>query len=33
LKAAAAAHGVPVLLQIHSHEEEAAFLAKNEARS
>ena len=29
LKAAAAAHGVPVLLQIHSHEEEAAFLAKN----
>ena len=31
LKAAAAAHGVQVLLQIHSHEEEAAFLAKKEA--
>jgi predicted RNA-binding protein YlqC (UPF0109 family) len=29
LKAAAATHGVQVLLQIHSHEEEAAFLAKN----
>ncbi len=32
LKATAAKHGVQVLLQIHSHEEEAAFLAKGEAR-
>jgi predicted RNA-binding protein YlqC (UPF0109 family) len=32
LKAAAAAHGVQLLLQIHSHEEEAAFLAKEEGR-
>lgn len=31
LKATAAVHGVQVLLQIHSHEEEAAFLAKKEA--
>lgn len=31
LKATAALHGVQVLLQIHSHEEEAAFLAKKEA--
>ena len=28
MKAAAARHGVQLLLQIHSHEEEAAFLAK-----
>jgi predicted RNA-binding protein YlqC (UPF0109 family) len=32
LKATAAKHGVQVLLQIHSHEEEAAFLARGEAR-
>lgn len=32
LKAAAAMYGVQALLQIHSHEEEAAFLAKEEAR-
>lgn len=32
LKAAAAAHGVQALLQIHSHEEEAAFLAKDGTR-
>lgn len=32
LKATAAKHGVQVLLQIHSHEEEAAVLAKAEAR-
>ena len=31
LKAAAARHGVQALLQIHSHEEEAAFLAKKGA--
>jgi predicted RNA-binding protein YlqC (UPF0109 family) len=33
LKAAAATRGVQVLLQIHSHEEEAAFLAKKGAGS
>lgn len=33
LKAAAALHGVQALLQIHSHEEEAAFLAKKGAGS
>jgi len=33
LKATAATHGVQALLQIHSQEEEAAFLAKEEARS
>jgi predicted RNA-binding protein YlqC (UPF0109 family) len=33
LKAAAATHGVQVLLQIHSHEEEAAFLAQKGAGS
>jgi predicted RNA-binding protein YlqC (UPF0109 family) len=32
LKAAAAAQGVQLLLQIHSHEEEAAFLAKEAER-
>lgn len=32
LKAAAGMYGVQALLQIHSHEEEAAFLAKEEAR-
>jgi predicted RNA-binding protein YlqC (UPF0109 family) len=32
LKATAAKYGVQVLLQIHSHEEEAAFLAKEEAK-
>ena len=32
LKAAAAAQGVQALLQIHSHEEEAAFLAKEAER-
>ncbi len=32
LKATAAKYGVQALLQIHSHEEEAAFLAKEEAR-
>lgn len=32
LKATAAKYGVQVLLQIHSHEEEAAFLAKGGAR-
>ena len=32
LKATAAMYGVQALLQIHSHEEEAAFLAKEEAR-
>ena len=31
LKANAALHGVQALLQIHSHEEEAAFLAKKGA--
>ena len=33
VKAAAATHGVQALLQIHSHEEEAAFLAKQGAAS
>lgn len=33
MKAAAVRHRVQVLLQIHSHEEEAAFLAKSETRS
>jgi uncharacterized protein len=32
LKAAAGKYGLQALLQIHSHEEEAAFLAKEEAR-
>jgi predicted RNA-binding protein YlqC (UPF0109 family) len=32
LKATAAKYGVQALLQIHSHEDEAAFLAKEEAR-
>ena len=32
VKATAAKHGVQALLQIHSHEEEAAFLAKEAAR-
>ena len=32
VKAAAAKYGVQALLQIHSHEEEAAFLAKEQAR-
>jgi uncharacterized protein len=32
LKATAAKYGVQVLLQIHSHEEEAAFLTKGDAR-
>jgi predicted RNA-binding protein YlqC (UPF0109 family) len=32
VKATAAKYGVQALLQIHSHEEEAAFLAKEEAR-
>ena len=31
LKATAANYGVQALLQIHSHEEEAAFLAKEQA--
>jgi predicted RNA-binding protein YlqC (UPF0109 family) len=32
LKAAAGKYGFQALLQIHSHEEEAAFLAKEESR-
>jgi predicted RNA-binding protein YlqC (UPF0109 family) len=32
VKATAAKHGVQALLQIHSHEEESAFLAKEAAR-